>query len=360
MKPLGNMECLMKTTNKIGLGVVSILSLLASNLSSAQGMLGTKKGSGGSEVQGAVGTQGAAGASTELERCDKPMGAIAVVEPQDFIVQSLTHYGLSSPVGLIRMMIQQSNCFLVVERGAGMQNLMQERALANGGQVRSGSNMGGGQMVVADFLLTPSIVFSEKNAGGAGGAIGSALGGMFGGAGAIIGAVAGSLKFKEAQTSMLVSDARSGLQVAAAEGSTKKADMSLGGLIGGGGAGVGLGGYTNTNEGKIIASSFVDNYNNIVRVVRNDPSLQRTVGSLSQESAAGGTTKSGSVFAEGDVILSKISNIKLMREPSDTSAVVVNLSKSDEMIYLGEEKAGYLKVESGKGAGWVKKIFVTK
>ena len=192
MKPLGNMECLMKTTNKIGLGVVSILSLLANNLSSAQGMLGTKKGSGGSEVQGAVGTQGAAGASTELERCDKPMGAIAVVEPQDFIVQSLTHYGLSSPVGLIRMMIQQSNCFLVVERGAGMQNLMQERALANGGQVRSGSNMGGGQMVVADFLLTPSIVFSEKNAGGAGGAIGSALGGMFGGAGAIIGAVAGS------------------------------------------------------------------------------------------------------------------------------------------------------------------------
>jgi hypothetical protein len=49
-----------------------------------------------------------------------------------------------------------------------------------------------------------------------------------------------------------------------------------------------------------------------------------------------------------------------MREPSDTSAVVVNLLKSDEMIYLGEEKAGYLKVESGKGAGWVKKIFVTK
>ena len=30
------------------------------------------------------------------------------------------------------MMIQQSNCFIVVERGAGMQNMMQERQLAAG------------------------------------------------------------------------------------------------------------------------------------------------------------------------------------------------------------------------------------
>ena len=54
-------------------------------------------------------------------------------------------------------------------------------------------------------------------------------------------AVAGGLKFKEAQTSMLVADARSGVQVAAAEGSTKKADLALGGALFGGGYGGGGG-----------------------------------------------------------------------------------------------------------------------
>jgi hypothetical protein len=107
----------------------------------AQGVLGQKKGKGGSEVQGAAGTQGAEGAASDLERCDKPMGAVAVVEPQDYVMQALSRYNLQSPVSLIRMMIQQSNCFIVVERGQGMQNMMQERALAGGGEMRGGSNI---------------------------------------------------------------------------------------------------------------------------------------------------------------------------------------------------------------------------
>ena len=36
--------------------------------------------------------------------------------------------------------------------------------------------MGGGQMVAADFVLTPAVVFSENNAGGVGGAVGGLLG----------------------------------------------------------------------------------------------------------------------------------------------------------------------------------------
>src|SRR5678815_5464418 len=189
------------------------------------------------------------------------MGAMAVVEPQDYVAQSLSRYGLQSPTGLIRMMVQQSNCFIIVERGIGMQNMMQERALQESGELRQNSNMGGGQMISADFILTPAVVFSENNAGGVGGALGGLLGGK---SGSMIGAVAGGLKFKEAQTSMLVADARSGLQVAAAEGSTKKADMRLGaGLFGGSGGAAG-GGYGNTNEGKIIAAAFMDNYNKVV------------------------------------------------------------------------------------------------
>src|SRR5262249_31429189 len=124
-------------------------------------------------VQGAAGPSGAQGAASDLERCDKPMGAVTVVEPQDFVIRSLSQYQLGSPVGLIRLMIQQSNCFIVVERGVAMQNMMQERALGSSGQLRQGSNMGGGQMMTADFILTPAVVFAANDAGGLGGTVGA-------------------------------------------------------------------------------------------------------------------------------------------------------------------------------------------
>ena len=348
----------MKSYSIVVRSVVAILCGLFVAAGAQAGILGTKKGKGGSEVQGAAGTQGAQGAASDLEKCDKPMGAVAVVEPQDYVMAALSRYNLQSPVSLIRMMIQQSNCFIVVERGQGMQNMMQERALAGGGEMRSNSNIGGGQMVAADFILTPTVVFSESNAGGMGGALGGLLGGSRGGS--MIGAIAGGLKFKEAQTSMLVADARSGVQVAAAEGSSKKADLALGAAIFGGGAGGGIGGYGNTNEGKIVAASFADNYNNVVRVIRNDPALQRDVGTLAQEAAAGGSTKAGAVFNEGDVLMPKISGVKLMGAAGEAGKTVATLEKGDELIYMGEEQAGYLKVESGKGSGWVKKILVAK
>jgi hypothetical protein len=284
------------------------------------------------------------------------MGAMAVVEPQNEIIYALRRYNLSSPVGLIRMMIQQSNCFIVVERGVGMQNLMQERQLASAGESRQGSKMGGGQMVAADFVTTPSVVFSENNAGGAGGAVA----GLFGRKAAAVGAVAGGIKFKEAQTSMLVADSRSGVQVAAAEGSTKKADLRLGaGLFGGGMAAAG-GGYGNTNEGKIIAAAFLDNYNNVVKVVRNDPSLQRNVGTLKQEAAAGGTNRAGAVFNEGDVLSPKIANVRLMSDASDSGKPLATLARGEELVVIGGEKDGFINVQGATGSGWVKIVLVQK
>ena len=122
---------------------------LASAALRAQGVTQPKQGQGGSAVKGAAGTNGSTG-DKGLEHCDKPMGAMAVHEPQNDILVGLRRYNLQSPVGLIRLMIQQSNCFIVVERGQGLRNMQQERDLAGGGQMRSGSNIGGGQMVAAD------------------------------------------------------------------------------------------------------------------------------------------------------------------------------------------------------------------
>ncbi len=337
---------------------VTARSLLAVGLAlvatGAMGQVtGYKQGKGASPVTGAAGTAGSTGDSG-LQHCDKPMGALAVVEPQDYVMSSLARYNLQSPTSLIRLMVQQSNCFIVVERGQGLQNVMQERELNKSGELRQGSNMGGGQMVSADFVLTPAVVFSEGNAGG----IGGAVGGLLSRKNPLVGAVAGGLKFKEAQTSMLLADARSGIQVAAAEGSTKKADLALGGALFGGGGGAAVGGYGNTNEGKIIAAALLDNYNKVVGVVRGDPSLQRDVGTLREE--AGKKTKGGAVFNEGDVVMPKIANVKLLASPADGAKALATLPKGEELVVVGEEKDGFINVQSGSATGWVKKVLVVR
>jgi hypothetical protein len=192
--------------------------------------------------------------------------------------------------------------------------------------------------------------------------VGGALGGLmgrFGGAGAVVGAIAGGLKFKEAQTSMLMADTRSGIQVAAAEGSAKATDFALGGAMFGGGGGAALGGYSNTNEGKVIAASFLDNWNNIVRNIRNNPSLiQAKAGPAAQANAAG-SVKAGAASA-GDVMMAKIAGVKVLKGPADSAGVLMSLSKTDEVLFLGEEKNGFAKVTSPNGDGWVKAVLLRK
>jgi Curli production assembly/transport component CsgG len=332
-----------------------VLGTTIATVTGQGGMTQPKQGQGGSAVQGAAGTGGSAG-DKNLEHCDRPMGAVAVVEPQSEMLTALSRYSLQSPVGLIRLMIQQSNCFIVVERGAGMLNLMQERDLAAAGEVRENSNLGRGQMVAADFVLTPAVVFAENNAGGVGGAVGGLLGRRV----PLAPAVAGGLKFKEAQTSMLLADSRSGVQVAAAEGSTRKADLRVGVGLWGGGAGGSVGGYGNTNEGKIITAALMDNYNNVVRAVRDDPTLQRSVGTLKQEAAAGGVTRAGAVFNEGDVVVPKIANVRLLAQPLETGKVLATLTRSDELVVVGASKDGYVNVQGASASGWVRIVLVEK
>jgi hypothetical protein len=320
----------------------------------AQGVTGYQQGRASGAVTGAAGTTTTVG-DNGLQHCTRPMGAIAVVEPQDAVLASLTRYNLSSPTSLIRMMVQQSNCFIVVERGVGMQNMKQERALADSGELRANSNIGGGQMVGADFILTPNVIFSESDAGG----LGAGLAGLVPGSkGSLLGAAAGGVKFKEAQTSMLIADSRSGVQVAAAEGSTKKADLRLGGLLVGGSAGGGLGGYGNTNEGKIIAAALMDNYNKIVTVIANDPNLQRNVGTLAQE--AGKVTRAGAAFNEGDVVGPKIANVRMMATADDSAAVVATLARGEQLVVVGSEQNGFIQVQGSSATGWVKQVLLVK
>jgi curli biogenesis system outer membrane secretion channel CsgG len=222
------------------------------------------QGGGNTTVSGAAGGATAENANSQLERCGETLGTLAVEEDQAAPwYRELQRYKLGSTVPVLRMMIQQSNCFVVVERGRGMQNMMQERALERSGEMRAGSSFGGGQMVAADYLMRPSIQFSGKTGGG-----GGAIGGL-GFLGTAAGAVAGGFKQNEASTTLLMIDNRSGVQISASEGSAKNFDFAVLGVGWGGGMGGGAGGYSNTPEGKIIVAAFADSYNQMVRALRN-------------------------------------------------------------------------------------------
>ncbi|MFH2123902.1 MAG: CsgG/HfaB family protein [Pseudomonadota bacterium] len=235
----------------------------------------------GSQSAKTVATGGAAGSSTSgessaLEKCAEPMGTISLIENQSagWYTILTNEYHLPPTANLLRLLIQQSNCFVVVERSAaGMNAMNRERQLQQSGEMRQGSNFGKGQMVSSDYGLSPEIVFSEDT-GGMSGAVGSAIGGMIGGhAGALVSSAGVNTKTREASALLTMIDNRSSVQIAAAEGSASKTDIGgFGSVFGGAGnvaGGAGLGGYTNTPQGKVIAAAFMDAYNNIVRSLRN-------------------------------------------------------------------------------------------
>jgi curli biogenesis system outer membrane secretion channel CsgG len=259
------------------------------------GCLATTPASGGASataVQGAAAGQQTAGANSSLEKCSETLGTVRIEENTNASWYGYynSRYRTGSTVPLLRTLVQQSNCFVVVERNQrAMQNIAGERNLIRGDEGRAGSNMGGGQMVAADYTMTPEIMLADKGGTQARGALGGLIPGI---AGTAIRAVSGSVSSNEAGTTLLLVDIRSGVQISAAEGYAKNTDFGVaGGIFGFGGAG-GASAFTNTPEGKVIAAAFVDSYNKMVVALRNykAQTVQGGLGAGGRLGVQGGST----------------------------------------------------------------------
>ncbi|OYD48201.1 peptidoglycan-binding domain-containing protein [Acidovorax kalamii] len=247
------------------------IALTAAVLLSGCETTNMRMGSGDAKTVATGSAAGAAtdAASSELERCESSLGTVSLIENQQAGWYTILRdqYRLPPTANLLRLLVQQSNCFVVVERGAaGMNAMTRERALMQSGEMRQGSNFGQGQMVASDYGLSPEIIFQNHNAGGASASLGGLVGGRAGG---LLAAIGGSLNTKEASTLLTLIDNRSGVQVAASEGSAAKTDFGAMGQLLGGSGGARLGGYSNTAEGKVIAAAFMDAFNQMVRSLRN-------------------------------------------------------------------------------------------
>jgi curli biogenesis system outer membrane secretion channel CsgG len=277
-----------------------------------------------------------------IEKCSTSLGTLAVTEGSPETINNLGRYRLSSPATMLRMMIEESGCFTVVERGAGLRALQQERALAGTGMLQEGSNVGGGQMQAADFVLTPAIQFAEET-GGVGGAIGGLFGRLPGPLGAL-GGIAGGVKFKEAETTILISDVRSGIQVASAEGKASKMNFSLGGWGWGGLGWASAGGYSKTPEGKLIAASLLDNLNQIVGKIRDKPSLVRNTSSASRVNASNSVpaTPVGAAIVVGRPV-----SVIPVAQPTAQQAPPQMASNSAVIAFVGNYAGNYIGEDQG-------------
>lgn len=201
----------------------------------------------------------------DIPVCSKNLGTVAIVEPD---TQWWRELSLGSPEAILRVFVQKSGCFTLVNRGRSLQNSAMERALADQGELQGGSNIGKGQIKAADYFLQPDIVSTNKNSGGTN--IGGVLGGFGGMFGRGLGAIAGGLSIKkgEANVTLSIVNSRTTVEEALTEGYARKSDVSFGG--GGGGffggtfGAAGGGGYQNTEIGQVIVLAYLDAYTKLV------------------------------------------------------------------------------------------------
>ena len=253
-----NVQC-----RRVGAGLVVWVAALAL---AGCGEKKTELGEGGSVVSGSAGPAGAKGADKSLTQCDAPVATLALAEnPNGYTVSSSYHLP-ASPVPLIRLIAQQSGCFRVVDRSAGLRGTVQEQELKDAGILRQKSTVAKGRGYEAQYTLIPSLTFSEQDAGRSIAGVIAMIPVLRDIAGLI--GLAEQVKLKEAQTALLLTDNETTEQLAAATGSARTTDLGAAGVLFGrlgGGAGAG---WSNTNEGKVIAAVFLDSHNKLVAQVR--------------------------------------------------------------------------------------------
>ena len=265
----------------------------------------------------------------EIPQCAEKIGTVSIVDGEG---RGWTQYNLGAPSVLLKAFVQRSGCFGLVDRGAGMSALQREQALAAGGDLQRKSNVGGGQVKAADYVLVADIANTDSNSGGS--AVGGVAGAVVGGR---VGGLLGGLRSKrvEAQTVLTVMNVRTSEVAAVAEGSASKKDI---GFVAGAGYGYGGavgGGYEDTEVGKVVTYAFLDAYRQIV-------------GQL------GGMPLDAAAEAPKETFKVRVKTVEMKRTPSASSSKVRDLEKGDRVYPLGGKEEMWWEVEDENGnVGWI-------
>ena len=292
----------------------------------------------GPDAFGATAQQQRQQKQADIPHCAQPIGNLAVEEPQRNWWGQLN---LGSPEALIKVFVQQSGCFSLVDRGAGLAAAQRERALASGGNLQQGSNVGGGQIVAADYVLIPDII--SQNANASGNNIGAALGGFLGRA-SPLGALAGSLSFNSstADVTLAITNVRTTQVMGTIDGHGSKTDIGFGvggGIFGYGGFGAaGATGYNNTEIGQVITLAYLDAYTKLIDQL-------------------GGTGAGGAAPAQQMVVATRAT--QMFSQPSAASPPVRPIDQGMRLYPTGNKSGLMWEVKDELGnMGWVSSIMI--
>jgi hypothetical protein len=243
-----------------------IFGILTLALAGCGGM--TTRGGENIGATGAAAGGSSVGSDPTLERCSAPLGTIAIDDGRnaDWFgpFGSATQSTTIEP--LLRLAVQQSNCFVITSIGNQKTDQRLSRITdlqRNSGEYRAGSKQQKGQRVAADYYLEPAIIINNSPVGGMAASLGSLIGNR------AVGAVAGGFQSKSSVVTLSLTDIRSAVQIAAAEGSATATNYGAAiGAFGSSAAGS-LGGFSKTPEGKATVEAFIDAWNKMVVALRS-------------------------------------------------------------------------------------------
>ncbi|AZG14532.1 MULTISPECIES: hypothetical protein [Cupriavidus] len=249
----------------LSVAVLATSFVLAGCANPAGGHIST--GTAPTAATGAAGGAASVNANPSLERCDKPLGTLAVDDGRG--KEWYASFGAATKITtiepLIRLAVQQSNCFVITSVGnnrteSKLSNITDKQR--NSGEFRAGSRQQKGQRVAADYYMEPAIIIDNDSTG----QLAAGVGSLFGSVGALVG---GAMQSKASVVTLTMFDIRSGVQLSISEGNATATNFGAAvGAFGGGAAG-GLGGFSRTPEGKATVAAFMDAYNNMVVSLRN-------------------------------------------------------------------------------------------
>jgi curli biogenesis system outer membrane secretion channel CsgG len=199
----------------------------------------------------------------DVPHCMRKLGTLSVMDGDD--PSGWTQFQLAGPQKLLKVLVQRSGCFNLVDRGSGLSAAQRERDIGGGLGMQRGSNVGQGQIKAADYVLVAEVQAADRDSGGS--AVGAAAGGLIGhGFGAVLGGI--SSHKMEANTVLSLTNVRTTETLAVQDGYAAKNSISFGGggggFFGGGAAALVGGGYDSTDIGRIVTLAFIQAYGKMV------------------------------------------------------------------------------------------------
>lgn len=258
----------MKKINKWKLGAIVAAILVCSGCATTDLNKGFSKltdstgNDKASSESGTLGNNKARGDQQLVETCSRPIGTIAVYEPGDYAAFAAQQGLPGTTIPFVNHFLGKTNCFTVVNRGAGFNAAMAESSYAQGGYTNGANSPKKAQLAAAEYTFTSQITASNNGMGVA--QLGGAVNAIFPGSGLLFAAA----RSGEAQVTVTVTRNATGTDVVVAEGSPRSGTIGLDGIFSGGSVAGGVGAW-NTVRGKIVAAAYIDAINKMVISIRD-------------------------------------------------------------------------------------------